>query len=247
MAISDFAADGLAQVADQLNLGYAFGAGMISAANPCGFAMLPIYLSLFLGLNNKDYKQQSFAFRGFNAAKVSLVMSLGFTLLFLSIGLSLSWVGDTLLDAGGWMGFTVGIALFGLGLMVAFGKKVSVPWLQSISGKLGDPSKGGMKNYFLFGLGFGMASMSCTFPIFLTVIGGALSAETFAESFAGFLYYSLGMTSVILTLTLIIAWTGPLKGGGPIRKLMPHFNKITAMLLLVSGAYIMTYWGKEIF
>ena len=30
-------------------LGYAFGAGMVSTVNPCGFAMLPAYLGLYLG------------------------------------------------------------------------------------------------------------------------------------------------------------------------------------------------------
>ncbi|MCZ7569026.1 MAG: hypothetical protein M5U01_10635 [Ardenticatenaceae bacterium] len=37
-----------------LPVGYAFGAGMIAAVNPCGFAMLPAYLSLYLGLDEKE-------------------------------------------------------------------------------------------------------------------------------------------------------------------------------------------------
>ena len=32
-----------------LPFGYSFGAGMVSTVNPCGFSMLPAYLSLFLG------------------------------------------------------------------------------------------------------------------------------------------------------------------------------------------------------
>ena len=39
----------LARVADLFPLGFAFSAGMVSAVNPCGFAMLPAYLGLFLG------------------------------------------------------------------------------------------------------------------------------------------------------------------------------------------------------
>ncbi|MGH9112549.1 MAG: cytochrome c biogenesis protein CcdA, partial [Acidimicrobiales bacterium] len=30
-------------------VGFAFAAGMVAAFNPCGFAMLPAYLSWFLG------------------------------------------------------------------------------------------------------------------------------------------------------------------------------------------------------
>ncbi len=35
-------------------LGFAFAAGMVAAVNPCGFAMLPAYLGLYLGENEQD-------------------------------------------------------------------------------------------------------------------------------------------------------------------------------------------------
>ena len=41
-------------------LGFAFAVGMVSAVNPCGFAMLPAYLGLYLGANNQgDEASQS--------------------------------------------------------------------------------------------------------------------------------------------------------------------------------------------
>src|SRR5260370_41757000 len=39
----------LGPVGGLLPLGYAFAAGMLAAANPCGFALLPGYLGLYLG------------------------------------------------------------------------------------------------------------------------------------------------------------------------------------------------------
>ncbi len=39
---------------EALPLGFAFTAGMATAANPCGFAMLPAYLSLYLGTSELD-------------------------------------------------------------------------------------------------------------------------------------------------------------------------------------------------
>ena len=32
----------------------AFAAGLVSTVNPCGFAMLPAYLSYFVGLTEED-------------------------------------------------------------------------------------------------------------------------------------------------------------------------------------------------
>src|SRR6056297_3335946 len=47
-AISSSSAGVLDRLAAWLPLGFAFGAGMVSAVNPCGFAMLPAYLGLYL-------------------------------------------------------------------------------------------------------------------------------------------------------------------------------------------------------
>jgi len=34
---------------EALPVGYAFGSGMLATVNPCGFALLPAYISLYLG------------------------------------------------------------------------------------------------------------------------------------------------------------------------------------------------------
>src|SRR2546425_3589 len=41
--------DALQTISDRLPLGYAFAVGMAAAVNPCGFALLPTYLGLYLG------------------------------------------------------------------------------------------------------------------------------------------------------------------------------------------------------
>ena len=41
----------ITNIAVLIPLRYAFGAGTVSAVNPCGFAMLPTYLGLLLRTN----------------------------------------------------------------------------------------------------------------------------------------------------------------------------------------------------
>ena len=48
-ALSSASATALGRVISAAPLGYAVGAGMLAAVNPCGFAMLPSYLGLYLG------------------------------------------------------------------------------------------------------------------------------------------------------------------------------------------------------
>lgn len=47
--LQQFFTNWVTSVADPIPLGYAFGAGMVSTVNPCGFAMLPAYPGSFLG------------------------------------------------------------------------------------------------------------------------------------------------------------------------------------------------------
>ena len=42
----------LDQVGNRFSLGLPFVAGMVSTVNPCGFAMLPAYLGLYIGSND---------------------------------------------------------------------------------------------------------------------------------------------------------------------------------------------------
>jgi cytochrome c-type biogenesis protein len=47
--------DWLTELAAVLPFGFAFGVGMVAVVNPCGFAMLPAYLSLYLGAHEDDF------------------------------------------------------------------------------------------------------------------------------------------------------------------------------------------------
>ena len=49
----------VAVFAGWLPVGYAFAAGMVASVNPCGFMLLPSYLSYHLGTEEENYYQQS--------------------------------------------------------------------------------------------------------------------------------------------------------------------------------------------
>ncbi len=77
----------LSDLAAAIPLGYAFGAGMVAAANPCGFALLPTYLGLYLGA---DSAENPLGRRLLRAAAISLTVSACFVLLFGLAGLVLA-------------------------------------------------------------------------------------------------------------------------------------------------------------
>jgi len=89
-------------------------------------------------------------------------------------------------------------------------------------------------------LSYGTASLSCTLPVFIAVVGFG-TTTTFLTSMGYFLLYGLGMGFVILTLTLIMSIFKIAMVGVP-RRLFPHIQPISAILMILAGSYIVYYW-----
>lgn len=176
----------LGQLANYLELGYGVGAGMVSAVNPCGFAMLPVYLTLYLGANESEYEQRSWLLRLIRAVGVSLVVTAGFSLLFLVVGTVILMGGNVVMAAIPWFAVLIGFLLFGLGIWLMLGKHLSFGFLLNLSTKIGDPRQMTIKGFFLFGLAFGLTSMSCTLPIFLAVVGSSINQGDFVRGCINF-------------------------------------------------------------
>ena len=112
----------------------------------------------------------SFARLG-KAVLIGAVVTLGFIVLFGIAGLIIGGGARQVIDVIPWIGLTIGIVLTFVGGWLLGGGKIYTSIAQQASTKFGDPSKVGVKGYFLFGLSYGTASLSCTLPIFIAVLG----------------------------------------------------------------------------
>jgi cytochrome c-type biogenesis protein len=232
----------LGQLAGLLPFGYAFGAGMVSAVNPCGFAMLPVYLTLYLGAKETKFRQESVLLRLLKAFWIALVVTAGFGLLFGVVGALVSAGGSFLMGIMPWLAVVVGFGLIFLGAWMLLGNTLSTHFFLAVAGKISDPRQISVLGFFLFGMAFGATSLSCTLPIFLMVVGSSITAGDFKGGVLQFVSYILGMGSVMLILTLGIAVVKEGVVVGTLRKILPYVQKISALLLLMAGAYIVYYW-----
>ena len=219
-------------------LGFAFAAGMASAVNPCGFAMLPAYLGLYLGSNQEAPPKRQLG----KALLVGLSVTAGFVVLFGTVGVIIA-IGARSAVVGvlPWLGLGIGIILAVTGAWMVGGGKLYSGLAARAASRIGDPSQVSPKGYFLFGLSYGTASLGCTLPIFLTVVGTSLAVSDLGASFGQFLLYALGMGLVIMALTLGLAVA---KGAmvGAVRKALPYVQPVGAWLMVIAGAYIVFYW-----
>ena len=226
-----------------IKLGFAYAVGAASAVNPCGFAMLPAYLGLYVSGGNQDQDRRQPIRLVSRAVMVGLSVSVGFVALFGAVGLILAFGSQAVVVAAlPWVGLAVGVLLIGAGAYMATGGKIYTSLAQRAASRIGDPSQLNVPGYALFGVSYGLASLSCTLPLFLAVLGvGAGLSSGFLDTLSQFLLYAAGMGSVIMALTLgmavartvLIRW---------MRAALPYVGVVGAWLMVVAGTYIVFYW-----
>jgi cytochrome c biogenesis protein CcdA len=242
----------LAELGDLLPLGFAFAAGMVSAVNPCGFALLPAYLGVFVGQGDPA-RPLGIAARVRQGLLVGGTVTLAFVLVFTAVGLLVGSAAQVLVGALPWVGLAVGIALvFAGGYRVAGGALYSAVPAQladriaggspgMLLGGSGVTGSSGQRGYFTFGLAYGLASLSCTLPIFLAVVGSSVAAAEVMPVLGRLVLYGLGMGAVIVGLTLAATL---LKAAVAqrLRRTVRLVEPAGTVLLLLAGSYVVYYW-----
>ena len=224
-------------------LGFAFAAGMASAVNPCGFAMLPAYLGMYLGTSDNANESGHPVRQIGRGLVVGGMVTAGFVVLFGTAGVVIG-VGARafVVNVLPWVGLVVGILLVIIGAWMVGGGKLYTGIAARASSRIGDPTQVSLRGYFVFGLSYGTASLSCTLPIFLAVVGSTLAVSSLATSLGQFFLYGFGMGIVILALTLGMAI---FKGAmvRTVRRALPYIQPIGSSLMVVAGMYILFYWS----
>ena len=222
-------------------LGFAFAAGMVSTVNPCGFAMLPAYLGLYLGSHDAAAGARHVFRRLGRAMVVGGVVTAGLVAMFGIVGLLIGAGARSIGSIMPWVGLAVGVVLVAAGSWLLGGGKLYSGLAARASSRIGNPGEVTVRGYFLFGVSYGTASLSCTLPIFLTVVGTTFAVSSIGTSLGQFVLYALGMGTVIMALTLGMAL---FKGAmvGVLRKALPYIQPVGTWMMIVAGAYIVFYW-----
>ena len=224
------------------SLVYAFGVGMVATFNPCGFAMLPAYLSYFLGLEGTEHADDLDTGRAVvRALKVGAVMTAGFVAVFGVLGILLEPVLNRISDRLPWLTIVLGIVLVGLGIFMLTGRTITVrlPKLNK-----GTDSRE-LTSVFLFGISYALVSLSCTFALFTAAVSTTIDDQSVLIGIGAFIAYALGMGLVLMVLTLAIA----LARQSLVRRLrgvLPYINRVSGGLLVLAGAYVVYYGWYEL-
>ena len=220
---------------------FAFSAGVVSAVNPCGFAMLPAYLGLYMSTSIYEKDSTHYGKMILKGLFIGCCVGLGVLSLFLFVGLITGFALNFIRSIMEWVGLLLGVGLITIGIWLMNGGRLYTSLTARIGQSIGNPTQISLKGFFLFGVSYGVASLSCTLPIFLSVVGINLNGSSIYDSMMQFALYGAGMGSMILFVTLSMAI---LKGVmiRYIKLALPYVERIGFFLVVLSGMYIVFYW-----
>lgn len=220
-------------------VGYALIAGMVAAVNPCGFVLLPAYLGYYLGDRDGGAGARGQLRR---ALLVSVTVTASFALLFGLAGILAGLAASALTSSLPYIGVTVGAGLLLLGGLLASGRELNLPLAPRMAQRFrASTRRQGLGGYLAYGAAYGLASLGCTLPVFLGVVGTSLQLHGLASAVGQFMLFGVGMGAVLTACTVTTAWLGD----GLIKRaraLGPHIGWLSAVLLWLAGAYVLYYW-----
>ncbi len=218
-------------------LGLAFAAGTVAAFNPCGFAMLPAYLTLVI--QREGGGQVAAVGRALGA---TVVMSLGFLTVFGLFGLLTVSVASTVQRYLPYATVVIGIGFVALGMWLVSGREL--PGLSLGKSARWAPTAR-LGSMFGYGVGYALASLSCTVGPFLAVTGSSLRSGSPTGTLLVYAAYAAGITVVVGVLAVAVA----LASGTVIdrmRRILPYVNRVSGAILIPVGLYVAYYGWYEL-
>lgn len=221
-------------------MGLSFLRGLIAAINPCAFVLLPTYLMYFLGMEGRQPGDQRATVR--RALWVAGAVSAGFMAVFVAVGVvseyATRWIESNAKYATLVIG--VGFVVLGVAMLAGYRLPISLPRVDT-----GTRDRT-VRAMALYGVAYAVASISCTLPLFSTVLFGTVDRDGWGTGLAHVVAYGVGMALVVtaLTIALAVANTSLLR---VLRDGSRYVDRIAAALVLLSGLYLVYYfWVVDI-
>ncbi|WP_024440971.1 cytochrome c biogenesis CcdA family protein [Mycobacterium sp. UM_WGJ] len=222
---------------DTAALSFALGAGLVAALNPCGFAFLPGYLGLVIATSRDTSRPVALA----RAALATMVMATGFLTVFGIFGLAVS---PLIASAQKYLPFAtvvIGVALLSTGVWLLAGREI--PLL--LPGRAGGIPTARLGSMYGYGVGYAMASLSCTIAPFLAVISTTFRQGSTVAGVLAFIAYAVGMSITVGVAALAVAVAGS-AASSALRRVLPYVGRVAGVIVLLTGLYVSYYGYYEI-
>jgi cytochrome c biogenesis protein CcdA len=217
-------------------------AGMLGAVNPCGFALLPAYLSvLVVGDRTRPDGRRATAAAAGRALRCTAALTAGYVAVFGAFGLVLAPAADWLQPRLPWLTVLLGLFLVVMGVWLLAGRQLPTPGKGLRAPRL----TGSAGSMVLFGMAYALASLGCAIGPFLAIVVSSLRAGSTGRGLALFLAYAAGMGLVIGVTALAVALVR-VSAVARLRRAAQFVPRLGGAVLLVTGCYVAYYGWYEL-
>jgi cytochrome c biogenesis protein CcdA len=220
-------------------VGLAFAAGLVAALNPCGFAMLPAYLALVVRGSGDGGAATAVG----RAVAATAAMTLGFLTVFGTFGLLTVSLASTVQKYMPYVTVVIGVVLVALGVWLLSGRELSLALPRP--GSAATMPTSSLGSMFGYGVGYAIASLSCTVGPFLAVTGAGVGGTSVLARVWVYLAYGAGFALIVGALAVAVALAGSALVER-MRRILPHVNRIGGAVLVVVGLYVGYYGFYEV-
>ncbi|MEJ3745582.1 cytochrome c biogenesis protein CcdA [Actinomycetes bacterium KLBMP 9797] len=216
----------------------AFAAGLLAAVNPCGFALLPAYLS-FLVLDDTGGARPAAVGR---ALTLTAAMTAGFVAVFGGFGLLAAPAADAVARHLPWVSIGIGLILAAAGIWLLAGRQ-----LPTIAPKIGTGPQVTRRfaSMALFGASYAIASLGCTIGPFLAVVVAGFRTDSVLAGIGLFVAYAAGMAVLVGAVALAVA-LAKASFVRALRRAAPIVGRVAGALLVIAGGYVAWYGWYEV-
>ena len=218
---------------NNISLFLAFSAGILSFFSPCVLPLIPAYITYLTGMAVEDIQNKKSKLTLLNK---SIGFTLGFSIIFIILGVSFSVFGKFLLDNLAIMRKVGGIIIIILGLHISGLFKIKYLYYEKHFASLGN-IKGSFSS-ILMGMAFATGWTPCVGPILASILIYAGNQNTVSTGILLLIAYSLGMAIPFILAALILDTFST-----QIRKLYKYFPIISAVsgiLIIIMGILTFT-------
>ena len=208
----------------------AFGAGLISFLSPCVLPLIPGYISYISGQSLQEILDKK---------KISffplILFCLGFSTVFVILGASASFLGQTLLQNSEVLRILAGIVIIIFSLQLIGIINIS---LLNFEKRFDAKESRNIFFPYVIGVAFGFGWTPCIGPILGSILALASIEETLSKAIILLIFYSLGLAiPFVLSGYLIQRF---LLFSKNFRKNINLISKIGGIILLITGILILT-------
>lgn len=215
---------------DFILISFAFLAGLQAFFAPCSIALIPAYVGYYVSEETGDHNNriQQLLF----GLKAGSFASLGLISVYTIFSIILALLGKIIAPIVPWIELSTGGLLLFLGSATLLGYEFALRPPVVVQTK-----SNGAKRFYLFGVAYAFGALGCTLPIFLLVIFQALAQKGVLGGLINFSVYTLAMTILMITFSLIAAISKTAIHRF-LTKYMLAIQKSAGVLILLAGVYL---------